>query len=235
MANSPGSRSFRQEYRFGKLGGFDVPRGAAPQSAREQSRRTCAGFSLGTSLVLADGRESLVSLASPMRALPPPRPSAPVVPQGRRAAQPFATPRGRAAVAQADDEAALVPAAAAAAAEAEALDTGEELDPGGLVGSTYWLPPLTTPLNSRSATFHGQRHTLEPNSAGRAHAHFPARWSLSPTPISKGKKHRFTLPSDEGRAGSKEEVQRQGQMAELRREQSFWGEMGGSSIRTSLP
>ncbi len=67
----------------------------------------------------------------------------------------------------------------------------------------YWLPPLSRPLTS--LTYEAGDLPLKPRNVipgghrqpQRQDAHLPATWSLSPTPLSKENKQRYTLyPTD---------------------------------------
>lgn len=61
----------------------------------------------------------------------------------------------------------------------------------------YWLPPISRPLTS--VTQHARDESLRHNGVipaekhDRKDPHLPATWSLSPTPLSKTRKQRYTL------------------------------------------
>jgi hypothetical protein len=125
-------------------------------------------YGAGTALRLADGRESLNT--------EPRVGSGPV----RR---PFASPR--------DSDSTVPPVSASQVS----LPEGSYVASTSMVGN-YWLPRLSVPLTSRQP-WEGRTNdssVIKPILHGRDRPEIPPNWSLSPTPMSRHKKHRYTLP-----------------------------------------
>ena len=214
-----------QQYRFASLGRLDLEQRQPPQ--RGGLSLSARDYGAGTKLALADGRESILCFPrAPYSARKPP---------GRA----VLTPR---------EQAAQTPRTSASAAPS--LDGGSEgnepaarvtpptpagIDAAAMAGN-YWLPPLVQPLSSRrhdpmaGAGAKLPSHMMHPRVAGRIIPGVPAAWSLSPTPLSPKKKHRFKLS---GAPPTRESHRRFERQERRRLKATLWYER--TQVRTHTP
>jgi hypothetical protein len=177
----------------------------------------------GTSLRLLDGRDSL-GQRSPRQDSSQGR--------GGRARRPFASPRTQAAGAAADVAQVAPTEPAAASAHDVMADTdgvggadGEPVEPPPFPTPGYWLPPLSRHLTSRYSHQSGD-HVIGAQAGGRTRPEVPARWSITPTPLSRYTKPRYTLPH----SGRDDELQRLRENMARQKESSPFAQLDGTSL-----